>query len=66
MTYAAATPQISGQALILSPFIGGVVLATGLAGNIDWACTSLTKGTATNQGLGAAGGRQPVGQVRPH
>ena len=36
------------------PFIGGVVLATGLAGSIDWACTSLTMDTATNQGLGAA------------
>ena len=54
VTYAAATPQINGQTVKLSPFIGGVVLATGLAGNIDWACTSLSKQTATNQGLGAA------------
>jgi len=54
VTYGAGTPQISGNTLKLSPFIGGAVLVTNLAGNIDWACTSLTKGTATNNGLGAA------------
>ena len=40
ITYSANTPQINGNTVILSPFIGGVALATGLPGNIDWACTS--------------------------
>ena len=56
--YSATTPQINGQQLVLSPFIanGGAPapLATGLQGNIDWACTSLSNQTATSRGMGAA------------
>ena len=54
VTYSATTPQINGQQLILSPFIAGAALATNLQGNIDWACTSLSKQTATSRGMGAA------------
>jgi type IV pilus assembly protein PilA len=54
ITYGAITPQISGKTLKLSPFIGGVVLATGLTGNIDWACTSTSNATATAQSMAAA------------
>ena len=54
ITYSANTPQIAGNTLVLSPFINGNPLATNLQGNIDWACTSMTKATATAQGLGAA------------
>jgi type IV pilus assembly protein PilA len=57
ITYGANTPQISGLTVKLSPYIGGVPLATTLAGNIDWACTSISNGTATARGLtGAADG----------
>jgi type IV pilus assembly protein PilA len=55
VTYGAATPQISGNTILLSPFINQTPLATGQSGSIDWACTSLGKTTATAQGLGAAG-----------
>ncbi len=54
ITYSANTPQINGNTVILSPFIGGVALATGLSGNIDWACTSAANGTANAEGFGAA------------
>jgi type IV pilus assembly protein PilA len=56
--YSAKIPQISGKAVLLSPFIsvGGAetALATGLEGNIDWACTSLGNSTANSEGMGAA------------
>ena len=39
-----------GAVLTLSPFINKVALATGLAGNIDWACASVTANTATAAG----------------
>ncbi|HYX73349.1 MAG TPA: pilin [Steroidobacteraceae bacterium] len=54
ITYSATTPQINGQTMVLSPFIALAPLATGLQGNIDWACTSLSKQTANSRGLGAA------------
>ena len=38
----------------LSPFVGGAALATGAAGNVDWACTSVGVATATANGYGAA------------
>jgi type IV pilus assembly protein PilA len=49
---AAATggiPQLAGaNTITMSPYIGhGVVLATGLQGNIDWVCASATAATAT-------------------
>jgi type IV pilus assembly protein PilA len=60
ITYGANTPQISGKTILLSPFIasGGALtpLATGLSGQIDWACTSAGNATATAEGMGAAGG----------
>jgi len=65
ITYSALTPQISGNTLIMSPFIAPVgaapgaaeaALATTLSGNIDWACASSGTGnaTATAHGMGAA------------
>ena len=50
--YSAVVPQINGQLLTLSPNIGGVVLAPGKTGNIDWACATLTNATATANNLG--------------
>jgi type IV pilus assembly protein PilA len=56
---AAATggiPQLlvgGGNTLTLSPFINKVALKTGLTGNIDWACASVTAATATAD-VGAA------------
>jgi type IV pilus assembly protein PilA len=48
-------PQLAaGNKIVLSPFINKVPLATGLSGNIDWACTSAGNATAANEGLGAA------------
>jgi type IV pilus assembly protein PilA len=58
ITYSATTPQINALTLILSPFLSNAgvptPLATGLTGNIDWACTSLTNNTANSRGMGAA------------
>ncbi len=52
---ATGIPALAGnQTILFSPFINKAVLATGLSGNIDWACTSTTSGTATAAGLGAA------------
>jgi type IV pilus assembly protein PilA len=56
VTYAAATPQIAGLTLNLSPFINKVALVTNLQGNIDWACTSISTQTATARGLAGAAG----------
>jgi type IV pilus assembly protein PilA len=51
----AAIPQLAGaNQIVLSPFINKVALATGLSGNIDWACTSAGNTTANGEGLGAA------------
>jgi type IV pilus assembly protein PilA len=51
ITYGAATPQISGNTLVLQPFINGSALSTGLSGNIDWACASSTATTAAAQSM---------------
>jgi type IV pilus assembly protein PilA len=56
VTYGAATPQISGKTLLLSPFIGGTALGTGQSGSIDWACTSAGNTTAAAQSLTAGTG----------
>ena len=48
--------QIAGSTLLYSPFINQAPLATGLVGNIDWACTSSGTVTATGRGLAAAAG----------
>jgi type IV pilus assembly protein PilA len=56
--YSATVPQINGQTLLLSPFItvagAPAPLAAGQQGAIDWACTSFSKQTATNRGMGVA------------
>jgi len=56
VTYGVNTPQISGMTITLSPFVtvagtGEVALATGLTGQIDWACASLADSTATSEGM---------------
>jgi type IV pilus assembly protein PilA len=56
--YSATVPQINNMTILLSPFItvGGAPqpLAAGQQGAIDWACTSLSKQTATARNMGAA------------
>src|ERR1700740_747383 len=48
-------PQLAGGApLLLSPFVSGNALSGTSVGNIDWACTSAAKATATNLGMGGA------------
>ena len=49
-------PQIvvANANLVLTPFVNGAVMATGAQGNVDWACASLVKATATARGYGAA------------
>src|ERR1019366_3086298 len=49
--YSAVVPQISGQTLTLTPNINGALIATGLTGNIDWACATLTHATANANSL---------------
>ncbi len=55
ITYSSNTPQISGSTVTLSPFIasGGTetALKSGLAGQIDWACSSFSDATATSEGM---------------
>jgi type IV pilus assembly protein PilA len=54
VTYSAATPQISGKKLTMSPFITGTALASvaaGTTGNIDWACASTNATTAAGQSM---------------
>jgi type IV pilus assembly protein PilA len=55
VTYSANIPQVSGNTVLLSPFVNGAALAAGATGNVDWACTSFTKATATALGMGTAG-----------
>ncbi len=59
VTYSAATPQINGLTVKLTPYVAGAPLATGATGNIDWACASTTNTTAASNGLAAA----PVGTL---
>ena len=48
-------PQLGGaNTIILTPFVAKAALSDTNTGNIDWACASVAKTTATNQGLGAA------------
>jgi type IV pilus assembly protein PilA len=49
--YGAATPQISGSTLTLTPSINKAALAATSSGSIDWACASSTSTTAGAQGL---------------
>jgi type IV pilus assembly protein PilA len=55
-------PQLAGaNKILLSPYITGAALATGLAGNIDWACTSA--GNTTSKAVIAAGAPEPATPV---
>jgi type IV pilus assembly protein PilA len=56
VTYSAAQiPQLgAGTTILLTPFAAGAVLPTTLAGNIDWACTSVGVATAGAQSMAAA------------
>ena len=49
-------PQLgaANNTIILTPFVAKNPLSDTNTGNIDWACASVAKTTATNQGLGAA------------
>jgi type IV pilus assembly protein PilA len=51
VTYSDVVPQINLQTLTLTPNVGGVALAAGATGNIDWACATLTHNTATANNL---------------
>ena len=44
----------ANNTIILTPFVNKAALSDTNTGNIDWACASVAKTTATNQGLGAA------------
>jgi len=62
ITYdAAAIPQLNGaNVIVLTPNVNKQQLAAGAQGNIDWACSSQTNGTATAENLQvAAGGSVP-------
>ena len=67
VTFSANIAQVSGQTLLLSPFIGSVALAstTTQSGSIDWACTSNANTTATGRGLGAAATGTLIAQYAP-
>jgi type IV pilus assembly protein PilA len=52
VVYSNVVPQLSGKTIMLSPNIGGVVLAAGKSGAIDWACSTITNATATANHLG--------------
>lgn len=50
VTYAAPA-QIAGQTIVLTPSIGGALLAPGQNGEMDWACASTQNSTATAQAI---------------
>jgi type IV pilus assembly protein PilA len=53
--------QLAGATgLTLTPNINKALLATGVSGNIDWACASSTNVTATNAGLQVTAPAAPV------
>lgn len=57
ITFAAATPQISGKTLILEPNDPvGTALASGATGNIDWSCAGVGYATAAAEGLAYTAG----------
>jgi type IV pilus assembly protein PilA len=59
ITYAAATPQISGLTLVMTPNSPiGTALKAGAVGNIDWACNGV--GVSTSTALKLAGGAGTV------
>jgi type IV pilus assembly protein PilA len=54
ITYGAATSQINGQTILMTPFVNNALLVATSAGNIDWACTSAGKATADARALTAS------------
>jgi type IV pilus assembly protein PilA len=59
ITYGPATPQISGNTIILTPNVPkGTALATGATGNVDWACNG--NGNTTSTALGLVGAKGNV------
>jgi type IV pilus assembly protein PilA len=65
IAYGAATPQINGETVILSPSINKVALATGQSGQIDWACTSTGNATATAETLPFTAGATLLSKYAP-
>jgi type IV pilus assembly protein PilA len=59
-TAAAATSGLptdaAGTTLIFTPNVQGALLAAGVTGAIDWACSSTTNTTATTRGLAIVAG----------
>ena len=51
---------VQGTTLTMQPNVAGAVLAAGVQGSIDWACSSLTHATATAKGLVATNGTLPA------
>ena len=59
-------PQLAGAAtLMLTPSINKALIAPGLSGNIDWACTSASSLTAANQLLPFAAGGNILAKYVP-
>jgi type IV pilus assembly protein PilA len=65
ITYAAATPQISGLTLILTPSIQGAILSDTASGNIDWSCASTSATTASKRSLPVTGTASLPSQYAP-
>jgi type IV pilus assembly protein PilA len=63
ITYGPQPAQIVGNTLDLQPSIGGVALAAGQTGNIDWSCASTKNATATSQNLPFINGSIPARYV---
>ena len=65
ITYGPNPAAINGSTLILTPSINGNVLVAGAAGNIDWACESVTNATATARGVAVTGGATLLARYVP-
>ena len=69
ITYnAVRIPQLAaGNVLVLTPNIGGAVIAAAnTTGNIDWACSGAQATTAGNNGLAVAGGGSLQARYAPN
>lgn len=60
ITYGNGATQVSGHNVVLAPFINRQALATNQTGNIDWACASESRGTATARSLSPTLPANPV------
>jgi type IV pilus assembly protein PilA len=63
VTYGPQPAQIVGLQVNLTPSIGGVALAAGQTGNMDWSCASTKNSTATSQNLPFTAGSVPARYV---